>query len=305
MKKIFIYCALLSIILSACKKDKKSQPESADKLYPVSFDISNFNQDIEPITQNNLKTNDVVTPEQAGVVKLMYKLYDSNNTLKKTKVLRKGNPLFPSIKDSLAAGNYTGVFIGIKDTLDFKDMGTYFRYYEIYQHPGNDTPGQYVFTETFYKKINFTVSSTGIQQDVTLGRLNAELQIIFKDAIPIGTTYASVSITDYTGFLYFDGTPVGAQISHSATISIPANKIGTTNFATKPISYIYNTLNPVTVTIESSWGGGILQKTISGVQLQRNTRTILTGNVFTSSVNNAGFNVTYQPLNPNDLIQGF
>lgn len=308
MKKIFIYCILLSIIVSACKKDKKLQPESTDSLYPVSFNVSNFNQDIEPITQNNLKTNDIVSPEKAGILKVLYRLYDSNDKLVKTKELKKGNPLFPSIKDSLSVGKYSAVFVGLTDTVNFWSNNDHFIYKldEWWVHYT-----VYAYRETFYKKINFTIGSTGFQQGITLERLNAEVQVVFKDAIPNGLTSVTISTPDCVGFNYFDGTPYpdpSNKVPHSVISNIPANKIGTTNFATAPLTNINSTGSPINIIIEASFFGGVgnLKKTIQGVQLKRNTRTILTGNVFSgSSSSSSSFNITFQPLNPNDLLQSY
>jgi len=294
MKKIYFYLIIISATLLSCKKEKHSTGDTSGKLYPIAFNVTGFTQINVP---ENLKTNIKVnsTPTEAGITKLYYKVYDSGNILKKTKIINKDNPAFGPVRDSLAAGSYTAVFVGIKDTVNFIATATAFK-------PGS-------VSDIFYKKISFTVDASGSQQDVVLQRLNAEIQVIIKDAIPAGTAYISMSITDYSYFSFFDDKPTSGvfpnlypSISVGVTSPrIPADKIGTTNYSLPVLNNVLNTLDPVSVGITS----GSYYKLVPNIQLHRNTRTILTGNLFTSTgAAGGGFTVTYEPYNP-DIKQSF
>jgi len=307
MKKNLIYLTILSIVLLSCKKENHTKTTNAQgNLHQVVFNINNFTQQNTPINGSvKTKINDVVPPEQSDIVKLLYKLYDSSNTLKKTVTINKGEPAFGTIQDSLASGNYTAVFVGItymdeyKDK--FKDAGATFSYSDIY---GNDE----LFHETFYKKINFVVGDNPSVQDVVLERLTSEVQVIIQDAIPTKITDIDVQIVNLNNaYSYFDDISSGT-IDYDHATSIPSSKIGTTNFSPGPEGPLLNTNSPVTIYVSARYYSTIIaRRTISNIILQRNTRTILTGNLFSNSSGDAsGFTVTYNSAyNPNDINQGF
>lgn len=306
MKRALICFALITIALFSCKKDNHTKTNSDNKTYPVTFSISNFNQENNPIDQTSKsKVNAAVTPDQSSVLKLIYKLYDSNNQLKKTVIIKKGAPGFGVVKDSLASGNYTAVFVGLIDTLNFP----YYSYSELnftYFNSLNDLP---TFKETFYKKTSFVVGSDLLQQAVVLGRITSELQIIIKDAIPAGVSQFQIAINGvHVEYSYFDDNS-SHPTRNSYSINVPSSAIGTTNYTVGPIKDLLNTNSPLTVTIAAQNSNGIYfgQKTISNIMLQRNTRTILTGNLFSSdNAGGNGFSVTYNPAyNSTGINQGF
>jgi hypothetical protein len=304
MKKNLIYFAILSIALLSCKKENHTKTtESQGNLHPVTFNISNFTQQIGPINETvKTKINAVVPPEQSNIVKLQYKLYDSSNTLKKTVTIYKGEPAFGAIQDSLASGNYTAVFVGATDLSKFEDDGTTFSY------------GNNLFLETFYKKINFVVGNKPLTQDVILQRLTSEVQVVIKDAIPTGITVIDVQVYNLNNmYSYFDDASSDKNISPGSILTrgqatnIPADKIGTTNFSLDPVGPLLNTISPVTVYVTAQNGTNVIaRKTISNITLRRNTRTILTGNLFSNSSDTNGFTLTFNSAyNPNDINKGF
>jgi hypothetical protein len=298
MKRAIIYFTLISVALLSCKKDNrtKTNTDINGKLYPVTFNISNFTQENSPITQSSKTQVNAVAPDASNVLKLMYKLYDASNTLKKTIIIKKGEPAFGTVKDSLAAGNYTAVFVGLTDTLHFVDKGETFDYYTP---PAGPSAGGRGFYETFYKKITFTVGSVYLIQSVVLERPSSELLVNIKDAIPAGVGKITVSVTGlHSEYSYFEDKSLifDARTALLAT-AVPANKIGTTNFQLGPITNLLNTTGTLTVTIyaEAPNGTNVAQKLVSNVQLQRNTRIILSGNLFSNGADTHGFTVTYNP----------
>jgi hypothetical protein len=292
MKKNLVFCfVLLSTVWLSCKKDDHSKTGPQGKLYPIAFNVTNFTQENTPIDQNlKLKTN-AVTPEASNILEIIYKIYNAANTLKKTVVIKKGQPNFGTIKDSLATGSYTAVFVGLTDTIEFHETATTF-----------STP----LSETFYKKISFTVGASYLQQDVVLQRLDSQLKVVIKDAIPAGVTQISVVIGSVdTQYNYFADTSSNPE-RYTWLATVPANKIGTTNFTIGPLRNILATNHTTDVTITATKAAAVVaKKTIHGIQLQRNTLTILTGNLFITDPTTGGFVIGYEPYNPIDLTQTF
>ena len=308
MKRALICSLLIGIALVSCKKDIHVQTNPNDNKYPVTYSISNFSQQNGSIDQiSKSKVNSAVTPDQSNIIKLIYKIYDSNNQLKKTVFIKKGVPGFGVIKDSLASGNYTAVFVGLTDTTHFKDYNLTFGYVTTTPYVNYDPS----FKETFYKKTSFTVGNQYLQQDVVLQRITSQLQIVIKDAIPAGVSKFNITVTGWqTQYSYFADTSSTYESNNPANIiGVPCSAIGTTNYAVGPITNLLNTNSPIKVVIIAQNNNDLYlaQKTITNITLQRNTRTILTGNLFSSdNAGGSGFSVTYNPAyNSTGINQGF
>jgi hypothetical protein len=299
MKKALLYFTLISITLLSCKKDKRDQTKPQGKLYPVTFTVSNFTQEISPNQSNKIKINDVVSPDQANVQLLIYEVYDQQNNLINSIKQKKGELNFGTIKDNLPPGNYSAAFIGVIDADDFVlGQGTF-------SYPQTN------LQDTYYKKLHFTIGDQYVEQNIVLEHLLSQVQAVIKDPIPAGITDIDIAIqkvdqnynyiTDISlstnSFVAFIQTPV------------PSAKIGTTNFALQPLVDILKIGSPVTIVLSARNKDNsiVTQKTINNVSLQPNTKTTITGNLFTdsSSGNNSGFSVNFdQPANP-DINQSF
>ena len=304
MKNVLISFTLISIVLLSCKKENHNQTTSPDiKLYPVGFSVSGTNQQIVPIDQKSkTKVNAVVGSDSSAINRLIYRVYDSSNTLKKTITINKGEPRFGSFQDSLAAGSYTAVFVGVIDVDKFRDNGTSFYYFD-------STTSDEFSLETFYKKINFVVGSSNIQQNVVLQRINSQLQLIIKDEIPADITRISVYVTKGLGdyYSYLDAV-VSDETYQYLGASVTSDKIGTTNFTITSAPSLLANGTPATVQITTYGSDGdtpASRKTINNVTLQPNKLTILTGNLFTPDSNPNSFSVSYNTIYNPDITQGY
>lgn len=283
---------MISIVLLSCKKENHSQTTAQNKLYPVSFSVSGFDQQIDPIDQKNkTKINAAVIPDSSAVKRLIYRVYDSSNILKKTITINKGEPRFGTFKDSLAAGNYTAVFVGVENVSNFRDDGSKFYYIDI-----NST--KTYPTETFYKKVNFVVGNQYLQQNVVLQRINSQLQLIIQDAIPSDIKEIDISITGINmSYSYFDAVSSDTTYQTvSATVS--SDKIGTKNFSLMSLPNLLNTSSKVTVSITARglFNATAFRKTINNVTLLPNKLTVLTGNLFTADDNPNGFAINFNTV---------
>lgn len=303
MKNALICFILISIVLLSCKKDNHNKPtDPQTKLYPVTFTISNFTQQNGPIDQKSkTKINATVTPDSSTVKRLIYKVYDSNNVLKRTIVVNKGGPGFGTFKDSLATGNYTAVFVGVVNVTNFTDGGSTFYYIDN----SNGTPITLDPSETFYKKISFAVGTQHLQQNVVLDRLNSQIRIIMTDAMPSYIRSIRLIVNGQNRSYSYLGDTSSNEGSVNILTTIPSDKIGTTNYTVQTLPNLLNTNSTVTVQVISYGAENVeaTRKTISNITLQRNTLTILSGNVFTNGTN--GFTVTYNSVYNPDINVGF
>lgn len=289
MKKILTSTILLlSVILFSCKKEHSTNNNTTGKTYAVNFNLEGFTQTTTPIT-NSSKTqvNAVVAPTINSVYYLVYKLFDSNNTLKKTLKVKYDAPGFGTFKDTLSAGNYTAVFAGVQQY--FVDDNTKFSY-------NTNSSTINTFYDSFTKKVPFTVGSTDLNTPVVLKRSTAQLQVVITDAIPVGVTNFKIEIrNELHDYSYLDDAPSTAFAYNASIYNIfNSSYVGTVNYS-PPLIAICNTVSPTTVVISAQTNTNqiVAKKTIPNITFVKNTRTVLSGNLFTPSADANGFHVQY------------
>jgi hypothetical protein len=299
MKKILTCIALLSVSLFSCKKDHKPAVKTDDKLYDVKFSMASFSQTIV-----DGKTTYSIPATGADIQYLLYQLYDSANQLKKTIVVPSTATEFGTFRDSLKTGSYTAVFAGFSDQYDISGS--------VYQNTQDSDVSGSAF---FYKKVSFSVGSSNITQSVALDRMTAEIQVVIKDAIPAGIKRIRVtaSFETYT-FDLLNGVnlpqPAYRNLFGYVDNNVSASAIGTSGYVVPPAKFIHNTITPMTVVIQcynsttECCGNPTYLKTVSNVLCKANTRTILTGNVFSGDTTSThGFSVAFKSSFDTDTIK--
>ena len=140
-----------------------------------------------------------------------------------------------------------------------------------------------------------------------LTRLNSELQVILKDTIPDNTDILTLAIVG-TNLNYSYLNDQSVDIYNYNTLRLHFSPSFPTNFSLGPVSYIINTSSSIhiVVTAYNKAGNISAQKTINNIMLKRNTRTIVTGYLFSNGSGPNNFNVTFnQNYNLTDINQGF
>jgi hypothetical protein len=302
MKKYILLFTAICIVILSCKKDKATKPANQDgKLYPINFNVSGFTQTQEPAISASGKRLAADTPLNAILPYLQYRLYTPEGILIKKFIAKRSNADFGKFTDSLATGNYTAVFLG------YLQKST-----TVLDEAPDDvlTAAGRIFgplEETvYYKKINFSVPATSVQ-NIALERVSAALQLVIKDPIPSNVRLIDVTYNDYNGFSVFKDQPIwywdfensenntqyiSIDHSFSTKINVPA---GTSNFTTSVWPYILNTVTPIEMTIaayEFDNSSTIRAKKTLNVMFYRNTKTILTGRLFSNDAADEGFKTT-------------
>ena len=277
MKHKILLCSICVFLFFSCKKEKK--PTNA-QTYPISFKVTGFSQTQVPIGGvGKTKTAALATQatDSIPVQKLVYILFSTGDAHATTlKRYTKGDASFGTITDNVPPGNYIATFIGGSDRLIVEDdegKGEYTPFY--FHYPSNQ------WDDTFYKRVPITVTSSGINQGVAIDRFTSRLDLIIKDAIPAGTSRITVTFSDTSlvdaksGLKFYPGTNYTSKTINTADI-------GKTNYTIT--MYNLNNIKPFDVSI-SYYGinpnGPLDTKVIRNVVCKTNTRTILSGDLFT------------------------
>jgi hypothetical protein len=276
MKRYITYCLVIAALITSCKKDKKNNPD-AKKLYPITFNISGLKQTTKT---SGITGKLTINALPDSTQKLYYVLSGAQ-----TKLLFQTSavPGFGIIKDSLPAGNYT---VG------------------LIQARGNLQSTNSAFTtdsDTYFKLLPITVSNGPINSNVTLDRINGKLEVNIEDAIPATISSISVTITsDANNFLISAGAKPQSPVIRTYTKTITPADIGKTNV--KISGPIFNVTAPFSVTIKATGTGtSYLPKKVDNVTCDRNTKTTLTGKLFTAPT--SGFDISINGSFDTDTIK--
>lgn len=309
-----LLCVCLFMLFS-CKKEHQNSPNTnhqTDKKYPVSFNLSGFKQTQTSFLVNSpghsirvnskaLAATDSVALNDA-FIDYAYVVYDAlGNEVSRifkqgfgdpdnknyeyryiyspapgVKRLYMGPGSFGTIQDSLAAGNYTVVLIaGIQfnvnaigpfspDSIRYKPLGTA----AAYSAPGFKS-------DIYFKKFNITVSASPLNQSLTLDRVSGQLEIIINDTPPNAYTLQTNIKYDNMAFAFGNETSYcNEEENYGLSLLNPVNAIA-----------VENTTTPITITMSAYdiSDNFITSKTVTNVRVYKNTRTILSGNLFTQS----------------------
>jgi hypothetical protein len=280
MKPKILLCCICAFLFFSCKKDKKVTPTT--KLYPISFNLSGFTQTQVPIGKaktTSLTTQAADTVPVQSLVYMLFKIQPALTLISQQRI-EKGAVGFGTFTDNVAPGDYTAVFIGGSAALNIYAYN-YFGY----------ASGSGFFTtywdDTFLTKVPITVTASGINQPVTMKRRTARLDVILKDAIPAGTTKITVSFRDTSQIEALSQYGNAAFVTTNVTTkTINAADIGTTNYTITANTVNDTKLFDVTISYYGANPAGPLgTKIVKNVLCKTNTKTTLSGNLFTPGNN--------------------
>ncbi len=277
MKKAVFLLGMMTIIFFSCKKEHSTSTPPGKK-YRVTFNVANFTS-----RQSNLAVKhgasslaDTVNAS-AGIGILYYAVYTGGIGVH-GRILKQDSSMadFGTVIDSLPAGQYQVVFVGGKNGLIETYTGRTAA--DNFSYPGNK------WQDTFWDEFVITIGSGNISQNVTLKRVVGKLELDITDNIPANADSLVITVDpEATNFVNDGGmpSPPGGTVTYSE--KIPAGAIGHSNFTMDRI--IGNTAVTATVTITCKDSGNqtIATATASNVTIQANTKTILSGNLFSTS----------------------
>lgn len=323
-RHIFSIMAIL-IVLSACKKDAANKKVNDNKTIPVTFSVG-YSQskgsfggaaNIGKFKTRNLAVDTTLAKYASVIYVGVYTT--SGSQLFLTKQLST-DTVFGTVKYNLPAGDYIVTFAGGQGGM-IETGTTLSNTYINYGIGGN---GYNPWQNTFFQKMNLTVGSTSINQNVTMDRIGAQLVVNIEDAVPATAKSIMVSMTDNPTQMAGNAFQVGSE-----TNGIPGNPPsdpglmyaytppgvtltpGTKNYQLS-IAFLkvaapytvtiaaYNTVlgaDPTNSPLPSQPNITVAYYVIPNVTAQAGAQTVLSGRLFGGNglTNTGGFQMTIDP----------
>jgi len=328
MKNLSHYILLLMVVtaLQACKKDNHTDPvvNTPDKLYPITFNVTNTVQQTKLASKMGTTASfpisePYINPLKGGINTIDYMLYDVNGILKKHSTFHSPEANFGSISDNVSAGNYTVAIVGSIDSSGYSNRNIgedgYYRFVSVqdslfgYAYSSSiysTSGGEEQWYDAFFKKFSLTVPGSGINQNITLTRIVAQVELYILDALPDNATSLSFEIKDDRSYYSALKDMPAAQITtHSNIHSTNITNTNRKNFKISAI--VVDTASPFSA-IVSVYGtnGLITKKTINDIRCQKNTKTILSGKLFScGATNGSGFQISVKTGFDGDINSSF
>ena len=269
MKKLFFLCALAALLIG-CKG--QNDPEQVQS---VQFKVSTFTQTTE---QMNAPRKAPILDDEGGYALTDLFVFDCTTQLAHQTSDAQD---FGTVVLNLTHGNHNLSFILTRST-------------GIEVENGVMTFGS--VRSTFGKLLALNVTASTGAQDLTLDRISGQLQLTINDAFPttaneiefvVNPRYSQLNVTNLQGV---NGDEWSQRVSCTA-------KQGQSG-----VSYTFNHICPsltaeytadVTINIYNAGGSVIYTVTIDDVRFASNTKTLLSGNLFTTPSASVGVNTSW------------
>lgn len=331
MRKLLIITAIIPLLICSCKKDQAItgvENHTDLKKYEVKFNISDFEQSVESMATKKssaiMNSTRQVASLDSSISLLYYIAYNSaGQEVSRRKQLANGitskylydgtaspEPYeeyagtfpFGNITDSLAAGTYTIVFAGAQTNFSINSRfeglsgAQYLPFNDAYFNYDRGLDSWSRASDSFFKKCTITVAEANTEKEVKLDRVVGKVEITILDAIPSNADHFSfLFINENEGFKFSTESGVGltddSELEEYLLTDIAPSEIGQRNYHFN--KYIINTSSPLDVIINCYDASNVLiaSKTVENVQCFKNKRTLLKGNLFTTSSPSSSFTV--------------
>ena len=269
MKK-FLFFSAIAALLIGCKG--QNDPE---QVQAVQFKVSTFTQTTEPMPSPRKAP---ILDDEGGTALTDLYVFDGSTQLAHQTSDQQD---FGTVILTLTHGNHNLSFILTRST-------------GITVENGVMTMSS--IRSTFGKLLALNVTASTGAQDLTLDRISGQLQLTINDAFPttaneiefvINPRYTQMNVTNLQGV---NGDEWSQRVSCTA-------KQGQTG-----VQYTFNHICPsltdeytadVTINIYNAGGSVIYTVTIDDVRFASNTKTLLSGNLFTTPSASVGVNTSW------------
>ena len=274
MKKILLFAAVF-VAFVGCKKDEPKQMQQ------VTFHVTAFGQTQEPMGSPRRAPQATILDDEGGVALTDLYVFDGTTQLAH-QVYEDDHDAFGTVTLDLTHGNHNLSFVATRSTgLSYSD----------------GVLSASSLRSTFGKLLSLNVSGSTPAQNLTLNRVSGLLYVTINDAFPatanqiefsMANRYTSLNVANLCGT---NGDEWSQKVSCTG-------KVGQSG-----VQYSFNFLAPsldeeytsdVTIRIYNSSNAVIYSVTIEDVRFAANTKTMLSGNLFTSPSASITVNTTWQ-----------
>ena len=257
MKKFLLLSAFAALIIGCKGQNEPSQVQA------VQFTISTFEQSSQPL---HAPKATILDDDEGTALTDLFVFDGTTQLVHQTSTAED----FGTVVLNLTHGNHDLSFVLTRSTgITYED--------------GVLTFG--AVRSTFGKLLTLNVTSATGAQDLTLDRISGQLQLTINDAFP--TTAAEIEFVVNPRYSQLDVTTLqavnGASWNQRVSCAAKQGQSG--------VSYTFNHICPsltsettadVTLNIYNAGGSVIYSVSIDDVRLAANTKTLLSGNLFTA-----------------------
>ena len=275
MNKKLLLCAIFALLCLSCSK--KDEPKVKQQ---VTFRVSAFEQTAEPMGSPRRAPQATILDDEGGTALTDLYVFDGTTQVAH-QVYADDNDAFGTVTLELSHGEHNLSFVCTRSTGLSYNAGVI---------------SATSLRPTFGKTIALNVSASTPSQDLALERLTGLVGVTIKDAFPAAANEIEFIINPrYTSLDI--ATLCGTNAEEYKTKVSCASRVGQTN-----VSYSFNILAPtrteeftadVTINIYNSASAVIYSVTIDDVRMAANTKTLISGNLFTSPSASVTVNTTW------------
>ena len=287
MKKslIFILCALVALVTLSCSKKDSNEPDEPQvvnnqDVQKVTFNVAPFQQTTEPLGAPAVRKAPIYDGEGTEATNALTDLFIFDDTVK---ILHQKNtdPDFGTAELTLTHGQHNLSVIMTRSTGISVDTGVI---------------AMTSIRPTFGKLVPINVTKNTGNQAITVDRLTGLFSVTINDVFP--TTANEIEFVIDPKYNQLDVTTLqgvnGGEWSQRVSC---ASKVGQSG-----VEYHFNTILPsltsettadVTLNIYDAKGKVIYSVKIEGVRMASNTKTLLSGNLFTGTGTTIVVNTTW------------
>jgi len=266
MKRFIYFMPLLAIALFGCKGN--DEPQDTQK-QQITFKVSAFEQAQEPMNSPRKAPQATILDDEGGVALTDLYIFDGTTQVAH-QVYSDDTDAFGTVTLELSHGNHNLSFICTRSTGISVENGIM---------------SMSAVRPTFGKLLALNVTSSTPAQNLTLDRITGQLFITINDEFPstadkiefvLENRYSQINVASLLGV---NGEEWSQKVSCTG-------KVGQSG-----VQYNFNTICPsltdeytsdLTINIYNAGGSVIYSVTIEDVRLASDTKTMLSGNLFTS-----------------------
>lgn len=275
MKRFIYFMPLLAIALFGCKGN--DEPQNTQK-QQITFKVSAFEQTTEPMNSPRRAPQATILDDEGGVALTDLYVFDGSTQLAHQ---TNDDQNFGTVTLNLSHGNHSLSFVCTRSAGLTYDAGVL---------------SATSLRSTFGKTLALNVSASTPAQDLTLERLTGLVGVTINDEFPataneiefvINPRYTSLNVATLCGV---SGSEFRQKVSCTS-------KVGQSG-----VQYSFNILAPsrdeeftadVTINIYNSSSDVIYSVTVDDVRMASNTKTLISGNLFTSPSASVTVNTTW------------
>lgn len=266
---------MVALLFVSCKG--KNEPAQVQQ---VTFKVSAFEQTTEPMSGPAKAPQATILDDEGGTALTDLYVFDGTTQLAH-QVYADDNAAFGTVTLNLTHGNHNLSFICTRSTGITVENGI-MTFSSI--------------RPTFGKLLALNVSSSTPAQNLELDRINGILYVTINDEFPatanqiefiLANKYNSINVASLLGVN-------GAEWSQKASCTSRVGKSGVQyNFSTICPSLTEEYTSDLTINVYNSLNAVIYSVTIEDVRFAANTKTMLSGNLFTAPSASVSVNTTW------------